>query len=301
MFEILDKIGDFFRKGNILIYTLLAFVVIIGIASAIVLIFPSSGESVEGDESSVSQTESGPLIVDDIRSGEMVIPRYDYPVNTRDREDFKNVNGVITYEGESSFGIDVSEYQGDIDWEKVKEAGVEFAFIRVGYRGYSTGSLNLDNQFLANIKGAIENDIKVGVYFFSQAIDAKEGEEEATFVLEQINSYKNDIDYPVVFDWERVDAENTRTEKSDGDTITEAANAFCKKIEMAGYDPMVYLNKSMGYGFYNLSALDGYPLWIAEYEKAPSFYYNFDVWQYTASGSVDGIEGDVDINMSFIN
>ncbi len=172
--------------------------------------------------------------------------------------------------------------------------------IRAGYRGYGTGSLNKDAYFEYNIQNALANGLDVGVYFFSQAINIQEAEEEAYMLLELIQGY--DVTYPVVFDWEVPNGNNVRTEGTDGDTITACAQAFCKVIEDAGYIPMTYGSPKKIYnGRLKLEELADYPaFWLAHYTKntAPtSFRYHYDMWQYSSTGRVDGIEGNVDLDI----
>lgn len=209
-------------------------------------------------------------------------------------------NGWITYEknGRKALtGIDVSVYQGDIDWEAVAQSGVEFAIIRLGYRGYSQGAIQLDRNFEQNMRGALEAELDVGVYFFSQATTVLEAEEEADFVLENLRGYP--ITFPVVFDWEFVTADQARTHEMEGEALTDCALAFCELVATAGYTPMVYFNQDIGYFYYQLDELDQYPFWLAEYDSKPDFFYDFEIWQYTHTGTVPGIQGSVDLNLAF--
>ncbi|MEA4934510.1 MAG: glycoside hydrolase family 25 protein [Lawsonibacter sp.] len=193
-------------------------------------------------------------------------------------------------------GIDVSFYQGEIDWPAVAADGVEFAMIRLGYRGYTEGTLQMDSRFEENIRGALEAGLEVGVYFFSQAITPEEAEAEANFVLEAIRGH--DVTYPVAYDWEFVTpGKGARTDAMDGQTLTQCAQAFCRTIAQAGYAPLVYFNQDLGYLTYDLSQLAEFSFWLAEYNGAPHFYYGFSLWQYTHGGSVAGIEGSVDWNL----
>jgi len=207
--------------------------------------------------------------------------------------------GWLRYEGqgvEGKVGIDVSAYQGDINWKKVANSGVEFAMIRCGYRGYSKGVIVEDKNFEKNIKGALDAGLEVGVYFFSQAINVWEAQEEADYVLEAIDGY--DVTYPVVFDWEVIAGNNqARTNGMEADDLTRCAGAFCDMVAQAGYTPMIYFNQDLGYLGYELDKLVDYPFWLAEYNDNPSFYYHFDLWQYTHRGKVPGIEGSVDLNL----
>ena len=208
-------------------------------------------------------------------------------------------NGWLTYEKDgkkAAAGIDVSFYQGEIDWEQVAAAGVDFAIIRLGYRGYSKGALQPDSKFEQNIQGALDAGLEVGVYFFSQAVTPEEAEAEAAYIINVIEGYE--ITYPVAFDWEPIaPGNNARTDGLDNDVLTQCAAAFCEKIRGAGYTPAIYFNQSLGYLRYDLRELTEYNLWLAEYDVKPDFYYHFDLWQYTHTGKVAGIEGEVDLDL----
>lgn len=217
-----------------------------------------------------------------------------------DADSFYLDDGLMRYasdEVETRNGVDVSSYQGKIDWQKVKASGIDYAIIRLGYRGYTVGGINLDSSFKSNIQGALDAGLEVGVYFFSQAITDKEAVEEAEFVLSYIEEY--DITYPVVFDWEPVSSNDARTYGLNTDTLCRCAGAFCDTIADAGYTPMVYFNTSMGYERYDLSMISEYDFWLAQYSDKPSFYYNYHMWQYSSKGTVDGISGTVDMNICF--
>ena len=153
------------------------------------------------------------------------------PGNSYAAEDFVVADGFLTYDGDapSYVGVDVSSYQGEIDWERVAEAGVDFAMVRLGFRGYTEGGLYEDDRFRENLEGAMAAGLDVGVYFFSQAVTEEEAREEARFVLERLEGY--DITYPVVFDWERQSASDSRTLETDGAAQTACAAAFCQAIE----------------------------------------------------------------------
>lgn len=227
------------------------------------------------------------------------IPVESLPKNTYATDGFYERDGLKCYYSAGVRGvpgIDVSSYQGDIDWKAVKEAGVEFAMIRVGYRGYVTGELDLDDCFEDNIQGALDAGIQVGVYFFSQALNEEEAVEEAEFVLAQIQDY--DVSYPVVFDWEEMETQ-ARTDEMNMLYLTSCALAFCQTVEEAGYTAGVYFNQVYGYQQLNLPSIQDYIFWLAQYEDAPTFVYDFQMWQYTNEGTVPGIEGPVDMNISF--
>ena len=179
----------------------------------------------------------------------------------------------------------------------MKTAGVEFASIRVGYRGSTAGQIYTDEYFEKNIAGATAAGLKVGVYFYSQAINAEEAAEEAAFVLNAIRPYK--VTFPVVFDWEIVGGSDARTYTVSRAVLCESAKTFCSAVEDAGYDAMIYFTQYLGYRKYILRQLSDYEFWYAEYEAKPRIVFNFDMWQYSSTGSVNGIDGDVDLNIYF--
>ncbi len=208
-----------------------------------------------------------------------------------------------TQDGEASsyFGIDVSSHQGDIDWQLVKEDGVEFAFLRIGYRGYGEeGRLCPDEKFVQNYEAAHDAGIDLGIYFFSQAVTAEEAAEEARFLLTLLDG--RTLEYPIVFDWETVATDEDdppRTEDVMPQTLTLSAAAFCETVQDAGYDAMIYTNKKQAVMKYDLRQLSAYPVWLAYYDTDLNYCYDFDIWQY-GTGLVDGISGDVDLNIAMI-
>lgn len=221
----------------------------------------------------------------------------DLPRNTYDKNQFRYQNGYLTYQNGACLGIDVSSHQEQINWQKVKNAGVEFAILRVAYRGYTGGGLNTDPWFQTNFQGAAEAGVKVGAYIFSQAITVEEAREEALFVLDCLDGAP--LDLPVFFDWEYVEGPS-RTALITGSEITEFAQTFCSEIEKVGYRAGVYFNVSLGYTALNLSKLKDYDFWLAQYQDAPDFLFDFGYLQYTDSGSVPGIHGNVDLNLMFL-
>ncbi len=193
-------------------------------------------------------------------------------------------------------GIDVSSWQESINWTKVKAAGVEFAILRCAYRGVSSGKLVQDGYFTSYIKGAKAAGIKVGVYIFSQATTVAEALEEADFMLNLVKNY--DIDLPLVFDLEHYPGGRFSNAKVSKRTVTDMCNAFCERVEAAGYESMVYFNPS------NLTS-DVYPneigrLWLAHYTTKTSYTArNYEYWQCSSDGSVNGISGAVDLDFWF--
>lgn len=195
-------------------------------------------------------------------------------------------------------GIDVSTYQGNIDWNLVAQDGVEFAIIRVGLRGYgSEGNLKEDAQFKTNIEGASAAGVKVGVYFFTQAVNEAEVDEEVQFVLDSIAPYK--IDCPVVLDVEKVNKDEARMNKLAQEERTALALRFCQAIENAGYQPMLYHNTEMGALMIDIAAFEKYDKWYASYSDKMFYPYAYKIWQYSDKGRVNGISTNVDMNISF--
>ncbi len=198
-------------------------------------------------------------------------------------------------------GIDVSKYQKEIDWKAVKEAGVEYAIIRVGFRGYGvSGGMGADTYFEQNIKGALEEGIQVGVYFFSQATTVEEAVEEARYTLDKIQGYA--ITMPVVMDFEYAHVNGREGGRLydamlSKEEATKVCLAFCETIENAGYEPMLYANSSMLKNKLNPSDIsDKYKVWLANYTSMTSYTGEYDFWQYSSKGAVNGIVGNVDCN-----
>lgn len=213
---------------------------------------------------------------------------------------FYDKYGLLNYEDEkikSSQGIDVSEYQGDIDWKSVSEAGVEFAMVRVGYSSYVDGTIQEDGNAEANIYGASDNGISVGVYFFSQATTVDEAIEEAKYVLSVIRH--KDITMPVAFDMEPV-TEDDRIGSLSMKQKTEIADAFCEIIENHGYKSLIYGNPTWISNNLNLSLITDHELWLAHYTSATGFPYKFAMWQYSQEGRVNGIDTYVDLDIMYV-
>ncbi|MGM9563046.1 MAG: glycoside hydrolase family 25 protein [Faecousia sp.] len=263
----------------------LALVVTVLAAVAFVVIFGVIVSSC-AHGSSVGETE--PPVTEE--------PRETAPLNAYAPEDFYLENGFLRYGTDSLVGIDVSTHQGLIDWQAVKDAGVEFAIIRAGYRGTTQGLLYEDELFRANLDGAKEAGLLVGVYFFSQAANEEEAAEEAEFVCGLLDGAK--LDLPIYYDWEEVSGQS-RIPGVAEIPMTECAVAFCEAIKAQGYEAGVYFNQTYGYDHLDLLALQDYSLWLAEYGNTPTFDYHFHCLQYTDSGVVDGIETEVDLNVFF--
>ena len=212
-------------------------------------------------------------------------------------EDFVYENGFLTcLTAETVLGIDVSSHQREIDWNAVKAAGVEFVMIRVGYRGTDQGGIYEDEYAKSNYEGAKHAGLLVGAYFFSQATTTEEALEEANFTLSVMDDWE--LDMPLVFDWE-YSGEGSRVATMVAAVVTECAKTFCQTVNNAGFTPMVYFNTDIARYFMYLDELSDYPFWLAMYDQDFIFDYKVDMWQYTSSGSIPGIEGNVDINLYF--
>lgn len=197
----------------------------------------------------------------------------------------------------SQKGIDVSKYQGNVDWKKVAADGVEYAFIRVGCRGYgSSGTLIKDEKFHQNVKGALEQGIKVGAYFFTQAITTEEALEEAELVIKELGDYE--ITYPVAIDVERIQNDKARQDALTAEERTEICKVFCEKIKEAGYIPMIYGDSETFAELILPQELAEYDFWICETDGTMTFPYEFAVWQYSHEGTVSGIKTDTNISIS---
>ena len=224
------------------------------------------------------------------------------PANELTEESFSSNDGRIEYTGtdyDVLRGVDVSEHQLDIDWKQVAASGVDYAYIRVGWRGYTEGGLFEDAYFERNIQGALDAGLHVGVYMFSQAVTVQEAIEEADFVLERI--WKYNVTLPVVFDWEKIEAAEARSHGLTMELRTDCARAFCETVKSAGYLPCVYFNRNLCYYGYDLTRLTDYEFWFSLPESGfPNFYYACDMWQYSFTETVPGIAEPTDMNLWFI-
>lgn len=248
----------------------------------------------------VKEPEPGERIeYDDPVLGIISVPvMTDVNTHTYDWDKLSDNDRRLSYDTEefrSKLGVDVSYFQGEIDWEKVKADGIDFAMIRLGYRGYGTGNIVVDDQFTENINGALAAGLEVGVYFFSQAVNVQEAKREAETVLSMLSSYP--ITMPVAYDLEIVSENGSRTQKLSAAVMTENAAVFCRMVEAEGYEAAYYASKKTALLRFNLSELKDYGLWYAEEEAEPSIPYDFNLWQYTAEGTVDGIDTNVALDL----
>ena len=228
---------------------------------------------------------------------ETLPPPPENPYEPIDFEANEETGEITLTSGTGIKGIDVSQWQGEIDWQQVKDSGVEFVMIRVGGRGTGEeGNLYADECAQDYYEGATAVGLKVGAYFFAQSVSVEEALEEAEYVLDAVKDW--DVQMPLVYDWEYVD-EEARTANVDSRTLTEMAKAFCGEIRDAGYTPMIYFGRSQSVDLLMLEELVEFPFWLAMYSTIMDYPYKIDMWQYTETGSVPGIEGNVDMNLLF--
>ena len=225
--------------------------------------------------------------------------------NTFDEDDFllDEEHPRLTYAGgddtvRTHFGIDVSAFQGEIDWEQVAADGVEFVFIRAGFRGWGiTGSYNTDQYFEANITGAHEAGLRVGVYWVTHAISEEEVREESAYFLEIIEPYREMITLPVVWDLEQPEGEDNRIYTMTKEELTSFTLTFSDLMKEAGYQPMLYANLTSMVTMIDPASVADLPLWFAWYGVPLYYPYTFDIWQYGTDGRIAGINGQVDVNL----
>lgn len=234
-------------------------------------------------EPTVSETEAADPTIPPERNP---YDRYDFQY---DRHNYLLLQNVKSYPG-----VDVSAYQGEIDWVKVKQSGIDFAIIRLGYRGYESGKLVEDKYAKDNLKGAKEAGLRVGAYFFSQALSIKETDQEIAYMLDILGDIQ--LDMPLVLDWE-IPASDARTAKMDARTLTDIQRHYCAQVRDKGYTPMVYFNWHQSENLYYLSELEDYPFWLALYQDRMTYPWRVEMWQWTDKGTVPGISGPVDLNV----
>ncbi len=201
----------------------------------------------------------------------------------------------------SYVGADISKHNGRVNFNGMKAAGVDFVMIRLGARGYSTGQISLDENFVENIEGAIEAELDIGIYFFSQAINQEEATQEANFIVQNLEPYKEHITYPIAFDMETVSNDKTRIDGLSRDAKTEVAGNFLNCIQAAGYTPMIYGNKEWLIKSIDLTKLQDFDVWLSQDADTPDYPYQFAMWQYTTTGILNGITGDANLNLCFIS
>ena len=278
------------KKTGKLGYLLIGALLILAMGGIIYLVLPEP----EPDE------HAGQVYLNDGFDMVWITPFENVPVSTLSPNDFRTVDGVPTYTGTDYFtyvGIDTSEHQWEVNWNAAAQY-LDFAYVRLGYRGYTEGGLFLDPWFETNLAGASAAGLDTGVYFFSQATNVSEAIEEAEFVIDHLRGFR--VNLPVIFDWEKIDEETARTSGLGELTLTDCAVAFCRTIENAGYDAGVYFNRYLGYYGFDLSRLTDYAFWVSVPGDFPDYYYACDFWQCSFTASIPGVTGEADLNLRFV-
>ena len=281
--------GLIMRRSGILTYILVAALLIIALVAIIRMALPKPVDE-----------HAGQVYLNDGFDMIWITPWENVPVSNLTEKDFRNDTGRPVYTGSDyrvETGIDVSEHQWGVDWS-LASSEIDFAYVRLGYRGYTEGGLFLDPWYEQNIAGAAAAGLDTGVYFFSQATNVSEAIEEAEFVIEHLQGFR--VNLPVIFDWEKIEEGGARTDNLNEQSLTDCAVAFCRTIERAGYDAGVYFNRRLGYHGFDLSRLADYTLWISAPGDFPDYYYACEFWQYSFNGAVSGVTGDADMNLRFI-
>lgn len=233
------------------------------------------------------------------RFGDDIITKDTIFIIEKKNNDDDNTNNILTA---GSKGIDVSQHQGDIDWSKVANSGIKFAMIRIGYRGYgSSGGQAEDKNFKNNFKNAKANGLRTGIYYYSTALNTTEAQKDAEYVLSLLRKYgyQNQVTMPVAIDLE-VNSPTVRDANVDKGTRTAIANTFCSIMKNNGYTPMIYASKAFLNDNMNASQLN-YDIWVAQYNSKCTYKGNYSMWQYSSSGKVSGINGNVDCNVCYKN
>lgn len=245
-------------------------------------------------EQAMEQTEPLP----ETEPEETAVPTIPPEANPYTKRDFQysSHNFLLCTQQDSYPGIDVSSFQGVIDWEKVRASGIRFAMVRLGFRGYGQAGNMVEDEFARrNLEGARKAGLEVGAYFFSQATTIDEVDDEIFFFMKTLGDFE--LTMPIVLDWEHVGVETARTNNVDAETLTAMQKHFCKTMVDFGYTPMVYFNWHLGENNLYLSELEDYPFWLALYQDRMTYPFRVEMWQYTCTGRVPGIQGDVDINV----
>lgn len=235
---------------------------------------------------------------------EKIEPMYDengIRYNDYDFSKLKKFDDLFFYEDDhyySKLGVDLSSYQRDIDFNALKDNGIEFVYLRVAYRGYQTGEIHKDVYFESFYKRAKECGLEVGVYIFSAAINIEEAHEEANFILDAISD--KEIDLPIVIDMEAIDYDEARTDNISNDEIKDIINTFISDVNKKGYDGSLYTNLQYIKDHLSPSDLVDWNLWVAQYNKVPDHQYAFNIWQYTESGVIKGIDERLDLNLMLV-
>ena len=226
------------------------------------------------------------------------LPKNDYDLENN----LINENGLLTYKDnkrEAIRGVDLSKYNGDVDFGKLKDNGIKFAMLRLGSRGYGTGKITLDEKFVEYAQNAQVAGIQIGAYFYSQAVNETEAVEEANYIVGAVSGFG--IKYPIAIDIEKVEGDEARTDKLTTEERTAVVKMFCDAVKGYGYKPVIYATSDMLVAGLDLKELSDYDVWLADYNIPTDYPYRYSMWQYNKKGRIDGITGDIDLNLSFID
>lgn len=272
----------------------------------VLIVLAARGCTARTAESEAPEPEdphAGQVLINDGAGEVWFTPAEGVPVSPLLPEDFTTdeTTGWPVYSGEhytALRGLDVSDYQMDIDWTAVKNAGIDFVILRCGYRGYEKGGMFPDGRFDNYMRGALNAGLQVGVYYFSQATTPDEAAQEALHALTLCHGY--DFTLPVYWDWERLLGKDARANAVDLNDLTDMAVAWCTTIEKNGRTAGIYFNRQLGYYAYDWTRLQNCAKWVADPGACPDFYYAFDVWQYSFGENVPGISIISDMNLMFV-
>ena len=291
------------RRGPeilLLLFTLLSLIILITMAVACIPYYGQTPQVHRPNTMPIAMTTApteAPTTASTQETEETTPPTLPPAPSQYDKADFQynRHNYLLLEHGESYPGVDVSAFQGDINWEKVSKSGIRFAMIRLGYRGYGKkGTLVEDEYAKDNLKEAKEAGLFIGAYFFSQATSIQEVDEEIDFFMEILGDTQ--LSMPIVFDWEYI-SEDARTAHVDARTLTDMNLHFCERMKKLGFQPMIYFNWHQANTLMYLSELEDYPFWLALYTDRMNYPFDVEMWQYTSSGRVPGINGDCDLNV----
>ena len=290
------------KSPKTLIIVIALIVAFIGIAAGAAVLLMSH-RTAEPSENKAPGNET--VTINDSELGTVEIRTVEgATVNTYSEENLVvDENGFYSYYENgrkvSEMGMDLCEFQGEIDFSAAKTAGIDFVMLRIGGRYYSAeGAMYSDSHFDTYYEQAKAAGLKVGAYFFSQATTAAEAEEEAAYALQLLNG--RSLEYPIAFDWEIIDDDEARTDSVSGEVITQMAEAFCTKVRESGYKAIVYASTSLILQSYDFETMKDYEFWLADYREFPGrdkMYYDFRMWQYSTKGAVTGIGVPVDLNL----
>ncbi len=226
------------------------------------------------------------------------VPKNDYDL----QNELINENGTLSYKDnkrEAIKGVDLSKYNGSVDFTKLKESGVSFVMLRLGSRGYGTGKITLDEKFVEYAQNAQMAGIQIGAYFYSQAVNETEAVEEANYIVGAVSGFG--VKYPIAIDIEKVEGDEARTDKLTSEERTAVVKSFCDAVKGYGFKPIIYASKEMLVAGLDLEKLTDYDVWLADHNTPTDYPYRFSMWQYSKTGHIEGITGDIDLDLSFIN